>query len=273
MAETKKTYGLGWLPDIPDVRDFTPGHEEIRKIFKSPLKAKKLPESIDLREWCSPVEDQGNLGSCTANAVLGLVEYMQKKINGEYLDSSRRFLYKVTRKLYGLTGDTGAFIRGTIRALRIFGACPEKYWPYEVSHFDEEPSSFCYAFAQAYQAIKYFRLADPDPEKLLEKLRLYLSKGLPLAFGFTVYSSIFEEKVTKTGDIPFPRPGDKAEGGHAIMAVGYNDKKKVLLIRNSWGASWGDKGYGTLPYDYVLQALADDFWVITSLEYVSLLGI
>lgn len=273
MNEMRKVYGLGWLPDIPDVRDFTPEDAEIRKIFKSPLKSKKLPESIDLRESCSPIEDQGSLGSCTSQAVLGLVEYLEKKTKGEYLDASRRFLYKVTRKLYGLTGDTGAFIRGTIRALRIFGACPEKYWPYEISHFDEEPSSFCYAFAQAYQAIKYFRLAKADPKNLLDELKLYLSNGLPFAFGFTVYDSIYDEKVEKTGDIPFPAKGDRVASGHAIMAVGYNDKKKALLIRNSWGTSWGDKGYGTLPYDYILKGVSDDFWVITSLEYVSLLGI
>ena len=273
MNETRKSYGLGWLPDIPDLRDYTPEHEEIRKIFKSSFRAKKLPSEIDLREFCSPIEDQSNLGSCTAQAVLGLVEYLERKTKGENLDASRRFLYKITRNLYNLKGDTGAFIRGTIRALRIFGACPEKYWSYDVSRFDEEPSSFCYAFAQAYRAIKYFRLANTDPKKLLEELKLYLSKGLPLAFGFTVYSSIYDEKVEKTGDIPFPRPGDRVVGGHAIMAVGYNDKKKALIIRNSWGPSWGDKGYGTLPYDYILKDLADDFWVITSLEYVSLLGI
>lgn len=273
MNEMKKVYGLGWLPDIPDVRDFTPEHKEVKKIFKSSFWAKKLSRAIDLREWCSPVEDQGNLGSCTAQAVLGLVEYLERKTKDEYLDGSRRFIYKVTRKLYGLNGDTGAFIRGTIRALRIFGVCPEKYWPYDVNQFDEEPSSFCYAFAQAYQAITYFRLDNPDPKKLLEELKLYLSKGLPFAFGFTVYSSIYDEKVEQTGSIPFPRRGDRVLGGHAIMAVGYDDRKKIFIIRNSWGTSWGDKGYGTLPYDYILNDLADDFWVITSLEYVSLLGI
>ena len=271
---TRLQYGMGWLPDIPDFRDFTAEHKEIQKMFKkgSP-KAKGLPPSVDLQKYCSPVEDQGNLGSCTSQAVVGLLEYFERRANKEYLDASRRFLYKVTRKLYKHTGDTGAYVRGTMRALRIFGVCPEEYWPYDVSRFDEEPPAFCYAFGQAYQAIKYYRIWDSNPTKLIDQLKGNLAKGLPFAFGFTVYSSIWDPAVEKSGDIPLPQKGDKVEGGHAIMAVGYDDAKARFVIRNSWGTGWGKQGYGTLPYGYIEKGIADDFWVLVTAEYVSLLGI
>lgn len=270
--------GLGWIPDLPDFRDYTMESAEVKNVFekaKAPFKVKDLPASVDLRKWCSPVEDQGKLGSCTAQAVAALIEYYQKRAHGEYLDASRIFLYKVTRKLYGLSGDTGAYIRGTIKALRIFGVCPEEYWKYDIQNFDSEPTPFCYAFAQAYNAIVYFRLdtASTETGVILDRLKSQLASGLPAAFGFTVYTSIYDEKVRKTGNIPYPEKGDKVVGGHAVAAVGYDDKKKLIRIRNSWGASWGDKGYGTLPYSYVENGLARDFWVLTSAEYVSLLGI
>lgn len=267
-------FGTGWLPDIPDFRDYTSQSPEVRQLFKEAgKKPSSLPPSVDLRKSCSPVENQGQIGSCTANAVVGLVEYFERCAKGEYLDASRRFLYKVTRKLYHFTGDSGAYIRGTIRALRLFGTCPEEYWPYDEAKYDDEPPAFCYAFAQSYQAIKYYRIWDPNPQNLLSQLNSSLAKGLPFAFGFTVYNSIWNTSVQTTGDIPFPQPGEKVVGGHAIMAVGYDNSKERLLIRNSWGIGWGQQGYGTLPYEYVLQGIADDFWVLASAEYVSLLGL
>ena len=266
--------GLGWLPDLPDFRDYTPKNLAVKELLKA-RKSKKLAskKSVDLRQWCSPIEDQGELGSCTAQAVVGLVEYLQKRTKNEYLDGSRLFLYKVTRKLYNLKGDTGAYIRGTIKALKLFGLCPENYWPYNIGKYDEDPPAFCYAFAQNYQALTYFRLDNNDTHQLLKDLKSQLAQGLPCAFGFTVYSSIYNPEVIKTGNIPFPQSGDKVVGGHAIMAVGYDEKKKRLLIRNSWGEDWGEGGYGTLPDAYIEKGLSRDFWVLTSMEYESLLGL
>jgi len=270
----KLQFGTGWLPDVPDYRDYTVETKEVKEMFKAgPPKATGNPSAVDLRQYCSPIEDQGNLGSCTAQAVVGLVEYFEGRALGEYLDASRRFLYKVTRKLYHFQGDTGAYVRGTLKALRIFGVCPEEYWPYDISKYDEEPPAFCYAFAQAYQAVKYYRVWDSDPAKLLDQLKASLANGLPFAFGFSVYSSIWDPTVQKTGDIPFPKQGDKLDGGHAVMAVGYNDGPGRFLIRNSWGTGWGKAGYGTLPYDYVTKGIADDFWVLATAEYVSLWGL
>ncbi len=275
VLRRRMDFTLGWLPDVPDYRDHTSHSKQVKNLFnaQTPLCTGPLPDRVDLRKFCSPIEDQRDLGSCTAQAVAGLVEYFENRAKGEFLDASRLFLYKVTRRLYGFEGDSGAYIRGTIRALRIFGACPEDFWPYDTKRFDEEPTPFCYAFGQSYKAVEYYRLWDPDPAQLLKQLRGSLANELPFAFGFSVYSSIWDPEVQKTGDVPVPTDGDRLEGGHAIMAVGYDDNSKRLLIRNSWGTTWGDHGYGTLPYEYVEKGMADDFWVLVTAEYVSMMGL
>ena len=284
MRDADERSGMGWLPDYPDFRDYTEEHEDVSKIITATgvtKKAASLPSSADLRAWYSPVEDQGSLGSCTANAGVGMVEYYEKRAFGRYIDASRLFLYKATRNLLHWTGDTGAFLRSTMGALVLFGVPPEEYWPYKIAEFDKEPTAFCYAFAQNYQAIKYYRHDPPATPKdlLLNRIKTYLAAGHPAMFGFTVYSSIAH--ADKTGKIPYPCKGEKIEGGHAIVAAGYDDKMKIknsgscgiettgaLLIRNSWGTGWGDAGYGWLPYEYVLKGLAEDFWSILKKEWV-----
>jgi len=276
--------GMGWLPDYPDFRDYTEEQEEINKIIAPTgvLDAKgKISASVDLRAWCSPIEDQKSLGSCTAHACVGIVEYYEKRAFGRYIDASRLFLYKVTRNLLHWSGDTGAFLRSTMGALVLFGVPPEEYWPYTIADFDKEPPAFCYAFAQNYQAIKYYRHDPPGTSKntLLNRIKKYITAGHPSMFGFTVYSSIAQ--ADKDGKIPYPCKGERIEGGHAIVAVGYDDKIKIknrgacgvettgaFLIRNSWGTGWGDSGYGWLPYEYVLKGLAEDFWSILKKEWV-----
>ncbi|HEC99251.1 MAG TPA: cysteine protease [Proteobacteria bacterium] len=283
MSESDKP-ALGWLPDYPDFRDYTEEQEEINKVLAPTgvLKARvKQPTSVDLRPWCSSIEDQGSLGSCTAHAGVGIVEYYERRAFGKHIDASRLFLYKVTRNLLHWTGDTGAFLRSTMGALVLFGVPPEEYWRYVIADFDKEPPAFCYAFAQNYQAIQYYRHDSPGTpgDVLLNRIKTYLAVGHPSMFGFTVYSSI--DQADKTGKIPFPCRGERIEGGHAIVAAGYDDKIKIkntgrcgvettgaLLIRNSWGTGWGDGGYGWLPYEYVLRGLAEDFWSILKKEWV-----
>jgi C1A family cysteine protease len=282
MFDSKKIR-FGWIPDYPDMRDYTENHEKMRPMLRTipSREDKPLPVKVDLRKWCSPVEDQEDLGSCTANAVAAAVEYSERKTTGKHLDASRLFLYKVTRNLMKTTGDTGGFLKSALGALVLFGMPPEEYWPYETKNFDIEPNSFCYAFAQNYRCISYFR-HDPNgtsPEEVLTSVKQYLVNSIPSVFGFTVYQSIQTQEVAKTGCIPFPYVKEKILGGHAIIAVGYDDKKKIpsaagrgtagaLLIRNSWGEGWGEAGYGWLPYEYVLQGLAIDWWSVLKQDWV-----
>ncbi len=281
----KGKFGLGWLPDYPDFRDYTTGEDRINAMLatvgvEKPLTA-GLPVSVDLRAWCSPIENQGSLGSCTANAGVGMVEYFERRAFGKHVDGSRLFLYKATRNLLHWTGDTGAFLRTTMGALVLFGIPPEEYWPYVVADYEKEPTAFCYAYAQNYQTISYYRLDPPGTTTatLLNQIKTNLSGGLPSMFGFTVYNSI--SQADTTGKIPYPTKGDKISGGHAIMAVGYDENMKIknsnpggvetkgaLLIRNSWGTGWGDSGYGWLPYEYVLKGLATDWWSLLKNEWI-----
>ena len=166
-------------------------------------------------------------------------------------------------------------------AMVLFGVPPEEYWPYAVADYEKEPPAFCYAFAQNYQAISYYRLDPPGTTKsaLLTHIKTNLAGGLPSMFGFTVYSSYTQ--ATSTGKIPYPTTGEKIVGGHAVVAVGYDDNLKIkntytgateykgaLLIRNSWGTGWGSNGYGWLPYEYVLKGLAVDWWSMIKGEWV-----
>ncbi len=302
MSSIASKKGKGWLRDLPDYRDNTPSTDTLSKNQKQRGAKKTVSEILsqlnlhdsrstktkkvtagtkaDLRQWCSPIEDQGQLGSCTAHAGVGLYEYYERRAFGKYLDASRLFLYKATRNLLGWEADDGAYLRTTMAALAIFGVPPEKYWPYLEHKFNEEPSAFLYSYAQSFQALLYYRLdgigvTKPD---LLTKIKEHLRNGLPLIFGFTCYSSI---DLADDGKIPFPDKNENVDGGHAVMAVGFDDEKKIvnpgnkkiqttgaILIRNSWSTDWGEKGYGWLPYEYILHGIADDWWSMTKAEWI-----
>ncbi len=272
---------LGWHPDMPDMRDKRGDRSGAQRRFAIAAKSvgKKWsaapPKRVANLRWCSPIEDQGDLGSCTAQAVVSLAEYMQRRAGVRHVDGSRLFVYKVTRKLMGWTGDTGAYLRTAIQAVATFGIPPEEHFPYIVEQFEDEPSAFLYSYAQNYQFLKYVRIDTPDrsPKDVEQEIKRVLSIGLGVVFGFSVYSSLETEP-----DIPYPTQNDRLEGGHAVMAVGYDDNHKLpdgtkcpsLIIRNSWGTGWGVGGYGFLPYAYIRNGLARDFWTVLKTEWIDL---
>jgi C1A family cysteine protease len=287
--------GTGWLAPQPDLSDYTPASRQITSFNKklhfpgpktkgTALLAPRSPlnTSVDLREWCSPIENQSDLGSCTAHAAAGTVEYFERRAFGKHIDASRLFLYKTTRNLMQVTGDTGAWLRETMGALTLCGVPDEKYWPYKVKDFDKEPGGFVYALAENYSTVKYFchdsQGSETQGTEVLASVKSYLSAGIPSMFGFWGFQSFEDTDVP--GDIPYPCKGENTQWGHAVMAVGYDDNRKILnircrtettgaiLIRNSWGKSWGDNGYGWLPYEYVLNGLALDFWSILDMRWI-----
>ena len=223
--------------------------------------------------WFSSVRDQAVLNSCTAFSAISLIEYYYRKKYGKSTTLSHIFLYKTARNLMQRQGDTGASIRESLRAMKAFGVTPEVYWPYVQEAYDEEPPASCYAYAQSFQAPKYFRIDDTklQPEHLLFRVKAVLACGLPCMFGFTLYNSSREDQNLERCYIPLPCEKDGVVGGHVVVAVGYHDDKKIprkdsrepskgaLLIRNSWGPEWGRDGYGWMPYDYVLQGLTSDW--------------
>ncbi len=298
MSESNMKRKFGWRRDLPDIRDYTVNQNQvsvrllsignqkpiIELLKKAGLGKKtsgKMPLKVDLRKWCSPIEQQGNIGSCTAHAGVGILEYHEKRCYGKILDASRLFLYKTTRNLMKEAGDCGGYLRHTMGAMALFGLPPEEYWPYIEARFDEEPPAFCYSFAQNYQSIQYYR-HDPvgiPKNDILDSVKAHLAAGLPSMFGFTVYSSYIQ--ADKNGMIPFPNQNERVAGGHAVVAVGYDDNIKIrnenpkgretigaIIIRNSWGKEWGDKGYGWLPYEYILSGLADEWWSLIKNEWI-----
>jgi C1A family cysteine protease len=253
-AKNRSRKKYGWIPDIPDRRDITYG-----SVHPAP---ESLPASADLTMYCPAVEEQGNLGSCTANALAGALEYLELKDSVRFEDLSRLFIYYNERMIENsIMTDSGAMIRDGIKALKKQGVCSEKKWPYDISKFTYKPDENCFREALDHQITDYQRL------NTLEEMRACLASGFPFVFGFTVYESFESKKTALTGVAHMPGPKERALGGHAVVAVGYNDAKKRFLVRNSWGAKWGKKGYFTMPYEYLSDRnLSDDFWTIRRAE-------
>lgn len=244
----------GWLPDLPDQRDCLYG--AVRAVTAV------LPSAIDLRKQCPPVENQGDLGSCTGNALAGALEFLEKKDKVRFVDLSRLFIYYNERVIeHSVKSDSGAMIRDGIKTLKKQGVCSERKWPYVTAKFAAKPGPVCYKNGLEHQIISYQRLLTVD------QMRACLAEGFPFVFGFTVYESFESQQVARNGVVNMPKSDERVVGGHAVVAVGYNDSKKRFLVRNSWGTDWGMKGYFTIPYAYLADRnLSDDFWVIRRAE-------
>lgn len=259
IKTTDKKRKLGWIPDVPDHRDYM-----YSAVHKSTIE--KLKETVDLRKYCSKVEDQGNLGSCTANALVGNLEFLEiKDKSSNFLNLSRLFVYYNERVIENtINHDSGAMLRDGIKALNKQGACSEILFPYIISKFKQKPNQNCYKDGLNHLISKYIRL------NTVEEMKMCLSEEYPFVFGFSVYDSFETEEVATTGIVPMPTKDEQMLGGHAVLAVGYDTTKKIFhesigsaLVRNSWGDKWGISGYFWIPFEYLADRnLSDDFWTI-----------
>jgi C1A family cysteine protease len=248
----RKIHRYGWIPDLPDQRDFA--------YAVPPRIASSLPPSTDLRSACPAVYDQGQLGSCTANAIAGAIEFdrMKEQLTPDFVPS-RLFIYYNERAMEGtITTDSGAQIRDGIKSVGSQGVCPETQWPYTIANFAEQPAAKCYQDALLCKAILYQSVAQD-----LNQMKGCLADGYPFVCGITVYASFESDAVATSGQVPMPASNEAVIGGHAIAAVGYDDSQQRFIMRNSWGTGWGLQGYFTIPYAYLTNAnLASDFWTI-----------
>ncbi len=254
MAKTPETAWYGWRRDEPDTRD------RLYAAIAHP--PKRLPARVDLRPFCSAVENQGSIGSCTAHALVGNLEFLAKRAGRRPLALSRLFVYYNARVFEGTQRrDEGARIRNGVKSLVKQGVCPEKLWPYRIHQFARKPLARCYRSAAGHQVTSYHRV------KGLAEMRQCLAEGFPFVFGMTTHERFESAAVARTGRVDLPRPGEEQCYGHSVCAVGYDDRTQRFVVRNSWGRDWGRRGYFTLPYDYAANPeLADDFWTLRAFE-------
>jgi C1A family cysteine protease len=251
----RKIKGYGWVPDLPDGRDL---------LYGAPIKPlAKLPDRVDLRPKCPPVYDQGELGSCTANAIAAALEFDQIKQRLRSFIPSRLFIYYNERSIEGtIDSDSGASLRDGVKSVAKQGACSEDNWPYDIERFRQMPPKPCYAEGKKNQAILYLSVSQSPAQ-----MKGCLAEGYPFVFGFSVYESFESAEVAKNGQVEMPRAGESLLGGHAVMAVGFDERKQRFIVRNSWGKKWGSRGYFTMPYAYLTQpSLANNFWTIRRVE-------
>ena len=252
----RKHQRYGWIPDIPDFRDYQ---------YKAPVHiSTALPESVDLRPQCPQVLNQGELGSCTSQAIANAhyFDHVKQKEPGAFLPS-RLFIYYNERVIEGTVNeDSGAMIRDGIKSVAKQGACRESLWPYNISKFRKRPPCECYTEAVKHTAIEYRRVS-----QTLNDLQACLASGYPFVFGIAVYDSFESNQVAHTGIVPMPSRDEQMLGGHCILAVGYQNSTRQFIIQNSWGTDWGINGYCLIPYDYMLNGgLSSDFWVINKVK-------
>lgn len=264
-----KSFKLNWRPDAPDHRDFKYlAHPEA--VGPTP----ELPKSVDLRGVCmSPVKDQGQAGSCTGQGWSSVFESLQlielkKKLSGDsaleefnktkFTPASALFIYWNERILDGTTTqDSGSEIRTGMKAVKQFGVCPESLWPYDIAREFSTPTTHAYNIAKLHKVLYGYKI---DNTKLT-LLKTCLNQGYPIVYGQTLYNSFMSDAVANTGVVPMPGQKESPVGGHCTVIAGYDDATSRFIVKNSWGTSWGDKGYFYMPYEYLTNPdLASDFW-------------
>lgn len=257
----RKIQRYGWIPDIPDQRDlkfdpdqrFPSGPAGIAYSRLAPLS-----QSVNLSAKCGPVLDQGQLGSCTANATSGAITFIEPGFLG-----SRLFMYYNGRALEGTVNeDSGCQLRDVVKQVNKLGVCPESDWAYNVSGFAVKPGANAFATAKKDLLLQYLSI-----QQDVNHMKACLAAGFPFIFGFTVYDSFESDVVASSGIVPMPGPEESVIGGHAVMCIGYDDKTADFLVRNSWGKDWGQGGNFEIPYAYLSNPdLAADFWTLRKME-------
>lgn len=253
---TTSTRRHGWRPDVPDQRDLS--------YAAKPAGAAGLPAKVDLKERCPPVLEQGELGACTACALASAHRFCQRhQPGGVEFAPSRLFIYWNERELEGSTGaDAGATLRNGLKTLAAQGVCPEDAWPYQARLATRKPSAAAFRAALRHQALNYRRLSR-DPAQF----KGCLASGFPFLFGIAVYESFESDGVRRSGVVPMPKANERCKGGHALLATGYDERRKVFFFQNSWGEDWGVGGFGTIPYAYLAgEGLSGDFWTLRLIE-------
>jgi C1A family cysteine protease len=261
--------GLGWQRDLPDARDYLPS--DVTEMLADLKPLDERPSQADWREYLPDVDDQRELPAGAAHACLGMLQYFERRATGNVAEPSRRFIHQTSLRI-AYPGEGCPSLRTTWKAIKRFGAVPESLFPYEPSFAAADCSDFAYAFTREYAELTYVRLDDRETggEETLETVRNWLAAGFALVFGIPVYTSL-----TMSEEIALPTRFDALRGGQPVMAVGYDDKRRIrsargaILIRSSWGPHWGDSGYGWLPYSYVRRELAADFWTIVKREWIT----
>lgn len=242
-----------WIPDVPDFRDHC--------FVARPRVIAQLPPAVDVRNAANVPVDQGELGSCTGNAIAMCDYFVQvKEGHKKAALPSRLAIYYGERVLEDtVSQDAGAMIRDGFKVVANTGAAAEKYWPYNIAKFARKPTKTYFNNAIKHKALEYKRL---DGTSLVE-LKTCLAEGYPFVFGFSVYASFESDAVAANGIVPMPQKDEQMLGGHAVLCVGYDDSKKRFTVQNSWSDQWGDKGFFYMPYEYLTNPnLADDFWTM-----------
>ena len=257
---------LWWSPDIADHRDFVPGNSAIASLLRrnatSSINQPHAPRKVDWREYCEIGAGDGQV-TTSVEACLAMVQQMECRSTGRRVQLSRAFVDHTARRMTPHSAS-GLSLRTVLKAIARCGVPPEKYWPSVPSTLGREPDAFAFCFQKSFRALRYFRLDDraANGSEILRRVQCFVAGGFAVVFGFPVYPT-----TNADAEISFPTKTDAPLGGQAATAVGFDDKlrirsdKSAILIRNCLGLSWGNEGYGWLPYSYVTERLAVDFWV------------
>jgi C1A family cysteine protease len=264
--------GFGWDRDQPDFRDYTPEHEAVVNMLEGLELLGERPERVDWRPYFPAVQDQQGLASGSAFACVALLRYFERRASGRAIEPSPMFVYKTAQRLLNRAGDGGVPLRTTLKAIVRLGAPSERHCPYDPARVDEQPDAFAYGAARDFGSLRYVRLdaRGQVSEDVLRQVKTFLAAGFPCVFGFTVCACL-----SARSSIPYPTIFDDVCGGQAAVAVGYDDNRRVrsekgaLMIRLSWGAGWGKRGYGWLPYRYVREQMAADFWTLLKPDWLA----